>query len=48
MMYNRTKLDRSDTEDFRQREERAAKLAREIEADPGGHGVDDTGTEEEL
>lgn len=41
----RTKLDRSD-KDFKEREERAEKLAREIE--DNGDSPDDVGTEEEL
>jgi hypothetical protein len=41
-----TKLERDDTEDFRQRQARAAKIAQEIEKK--GLVVDDAGTEEEL
>lgn len=44
----RTKLDRNDTTGFREREERAERLAREIETSNDKHGVDDLGTEEEL
>ena len=43
-----TKLERDDTEIYRQREARAAKIAQEIEAkDKKRYGIDDTGTEEE-
>lgn len=44
----RTKLERTDTKDFQQREERAEKLAQEIEKDTDRHKIDDAGTEEEL
>ena len=47
-MLCRTKLDRSDTKGFREREERAEKLAREIEGSSSANLVDDMGTEEEL
>ena len=44
-----TKLERDDTENFRQREERAARIAQEIETkDKKRFGIDDAGTEEEL
>ena len=44
-----TKLERDDTENFRQREARAARIAQEIEAkDKKRFDIDDTGTEEEL
>lgn len=46
--WDRTKLDRSNTKDYQEREERAKKLAREIELNSDRHGIDDTGTEEEL
>lgn len=48
MLWGRTKLDRSNTKDFLDREERAKRLAREIEINFDRHGIDDTGTEEEL
>lgn len=44
----RTKLDRSNTKDYQEREERAKRLAQEIEHNAERHGIDDTGTEEEL
>ena len=47
----RTELDRSDTEDYRQREERAARLACEIEGSNGSQSHENTDrstTEEEL
>lgn len=44
----RTKLERSDTKDFRLREQRAEKLAQEIEESVNKHGINDTGTEEEM
>lgn len=47
-MLCRTKLDRSNTKDFRDREERAEQLAREIEQSADSRRVDDMGTEEEL
>ena len=45
-----TKLERDDTENFRQREARASRIAQEIEAKDNKKrlGVDDVGTEEEL
>ena len=43
-----TKLDRADTKDFKMREQRAEKLAKEIEGSSNKHGIDDVGTEEEL
>ena len=43
-----TKLERDDTEIYRQREARAVRIAQEIEAkDKKRYGIDDTGTEEE-
>ena len=43
-----TKLERDDTEIYRQREARAARIAQEIEAkDKKRYDIDDTGTEEE-
>ena len=44
----RTKLDRLDTKDYREREERAEQLARQIEANSDRRGLEDVGTEEEL
>jgi len=47
----RTKLDRSDTKDYQEREERAAKLAQEIECTTGSQKykkLEDGATEEEL
>lgn len=43
-----TKLDRSETDEFKQREVRAAKLASEIETKDKSDTVDDVGTEEEM
>lgn len=44
----RTQLDRMDTKDFRVREQRADRLAREIEDSVDKHWNSDVGTEEEL
>lgn len=45
----RTKLDRSETDEYKQREVRAAQLAGEIETkDKSDILVDDIGTEEEM
>lgn len=42
-----TKLERADTDDFREREARAHKMAQEISKEKTRHDIDDTGTEEE-
>lgn len=48
MLSSRTKLDRADTKDFLVREQRAEKLAHEIEDSVTKHRITDNGTEEEL